>query len=311
MLELELLDATFGAIVRGLQLRDARRRDLAGAARGLAGARPADLPRPVPHPRGAGRLRPALRRAWSSPPSPSPTSTRTGPCTATPTTTGSRACAATRAGTTTAPTCPCRPRARCSPPRSCRAKGRRPAGPTCEPRTRRSTTRHATSSRASRPTTRSTYSQGRAGYLPSKKNDKGGYDGYGYHDGEPPLRPLVKVHPDTGRPNLVIGRHAYGIVGMDPEESERFLDRLADEACQPPRSYHHQWEVGDAVIWDNRRLMHRGTPFDMTQPRRMWHTRIAGERPSELATQLRLTARRPPRSDLADAVGLHVAVHCR
>ena len=99
-----------------------------------------------------------------------------------------------------------------------------------------------------------------------------------------PLRPLVKVHPDTGRPNLLIGRHAYGIVGMDPDESERLLDRLADEACQGARTYHHPWEPGDAVIWDNRRLMHRATPFDMTQPRRMWHTRIAGARPSELAT---------------------------
>jgi alpha-ketoglutarate-dependent taurine dioxygenase len=127
------------------------------------------------------------------------------------------------------------------------------------------------------------YSQGRAGYLPSKKNDKGGYAGYGYHDGEVPLRPLVKVHPDTGRPNLLIGRHAYGIVGMDPDESERLLDRLADDACQGLRTYHHQWEVGDAVVWDNRRLMHRGTPFDLTEPRRMWHTRIAGARPSELA----------------------------
>ena len=47
--------------------------------------------------------------------------------------------------------------------------------------------------------------------------------------------------------------------------------------------YHHQWEVGDTVIWDNRRLMHRGTPFDMTEPRRMWHTRIAGEPESEAA----------------------------
>ena len=47
------------------------------------------------------------------------------------------------------------------------------------------------------------YSQGRAGYLPSKQNDEGGYDLYGYHDEEPSLRPLVKVHPDTGRPNLL------------------------------------------------------------------------------------------------------------
>jgi alpha-ketoglutarate-dependent taurine dioxygenase len=131
------------------------------------------------------------------------------------------------------------------------------------------------------------YSQGRAGYLPSKTRDDGSYAGYGYHDGEVPLRPLVKVHPVTGRPNLCIGRHAYGIVGMEPEESERFLDQLVDEACRPPRTYHHQWEVGDAVIWDNRRLMHRGTPFDLTQPRRMWHTRIAGERETELALNYR------------------------
>ena len=127
------------------------------------------------------------------------------------------------------------------------------------------------------------YSQGRAGYLPTK-NAQGGYNGYGYHGGEDPLRPLVKVHPDTGRTNLLIGRHAYGVVGMDPDESEQFLDRLTDEACQGDRVYHHRWEVGDAVVWDNRRLMHRATPFDLTEPRRMWHTRIAGERPSELAT---------------------------
>ena len=60
------------------------------------------------------------------------------------------------------------------------------------------------------------YSQGRAGYLPSDRDAQGGYAQYGYHDEEPSLRPLVKVHPDTGRPNLLIGRHAYGIVGMEP-----------------------------------------------------------------------------------------------
>jgi alpha-ketoglutarate-dependent taurine dioxygenase len=127
------------------------------------------------------------------------------------------------------------------------------------------------------------YSQARAGYLPSTKNADGGYNQYGYHDKEPSLRPLVKVHPDTGRPNLCIGRHAYGIVGMDPHESEQLLDDLNEWACQPPRTYFHHWVVGDVVVWDNRRLMHRATPFDMTQPRRMWHTRIAGEPESELA----------------------------
>ena len=121
------------------------------------------------------------------------------------------------------------------------------------------------------------YSQGRDGYLPSKQDESGGYAQYGYHRKEPSLRPLVKVHPETGRPNLVIGRHAYGIPGMAPEESERLLDRLVEQACQPPRVHHHQWQVGDVVLWDNRRLLHRATPYDMTQPRRMWHTRIAGD----------------------------------
>ena len=42
----------------------------------------------------------------------------------------------------------------------------------------------------------------------------------------------------------------------------------------------------DAVVWDNRRLMHRATPFDMHEPRRMWHTRIAGDRETELALNM-------------------------
>ena len=127
------------------------------------------------------------------------------------------------------------------------------------------------------------YSQGRAGYLPKKKDD-GSYGMYGYHDLDFPLRTLVKTHPDTGRPNLNIGRHAHDIVGMDPDESVALLDRLNEMAvADPKRVYHHEWTVGDMLIWDNRRLMHCATPFDMTQPRKMWHTRIAGSPDSEMA----------------------------
>ncbi len=126
------------------------------------------------------------------------------------------------------------------------------------------------------------YSQGRSGNMPTK-TEGGGYDMYGFHDLEPSLRPLVKVHPETGRPNLLIGRHAYGIVGMVEDESEAFLDRLNAEACQRPRIHHHQWSAGEAALWDNRRLMHRGTPFDMTEPRVMWHTRVAGDPDTEMA----------------------------
>ena len=126
------------------------------------------------------------------------------------------------------------------------------------------------------------YSMERVNLLP-KENADGGYDNYGYHDKDVSLRPMIKVHPETGRPNLLIGRHAHNIVGMDPDESTALIDGLNDAACVDPRVHHHQWAVGDAVVWDNRRLMHRATPFDFTQPRRMWHTRIAGEPAPEAA----------------------------
>ena len=65
------------------------------------------------------------------------------------------------------------------------------------------------------------YSQGRSGYLPDKKNDDGTYGLYGYHNMEVSLRPLVKVHPVTGKPNLIIGRHAHDIVGMEKDHSQK------------------------------------------------------------------------------------------
>lgn len=127
------------------------------------------------------------------------------------------------------------------------------------------------------------YSQGRDGYLPSEQNADGTYNAYGFHNGEACLRPLVKIHPATHKPNLIIGRHAHNIIGMGSDESEEFLDALNEFACAEERTYFHDWEEGDAVVWDNRRLMHRVTPYDMSKPRRMWHTRIAGDPSTELA----------------------------
>jgi alpha-ketoglutarate-dependent taurine dioxygenase len=125
------------------------------------------------------------------------------------------------------------------------------------------------------------YSQSKLGHETQRSD--GEYSGYGFHDGPVPLRPLVKVHPETGRRSLLIGRHAHNIPGMGEAESERFLEGLVEFACQPPRIYHHDWRPGDVVVWDNRCLLHQATPWDMTQPRVMWHSRIAGDPASEAA----------------------------
>jgi len=104
---------------------------------------------------------------------------------------------------------------------------------------------------------------------------------YGYEGHAPPLRPLVKRHPVTGRRSLFIGRHAYGIPGLAADESQRLLEELLAFACQPPRVFGHRWQAGDVVLWDNRSVLHRARPWDPAEPRVMHHTRIAGEPATE------------------------------
>jgi alpha-ketoglutarate-dependent taurine dioxygenase len=106
---------------------------------------------------------------------------------------------------------------------------------------------------------------------------------YGFHDKGAPLRPVVKVHPETGRKSIYTGRHAHNLNGMTPEASEQFLDALLEWACQPPRVYRHTWSVGDLVVWDNRCLMHRACPYDKNQPRHLRGSRVSGDAASELA----------------------------
>lgn len=93
----------------------------------------------------------------------------------------------------------------------------------------------------------------------------------------PTERPLIDVHPVTGRRSLCIGRHAYRISGMADADAQALIAQLLDEACRPPRTITHAWQPGDLVWWDNRCVLHRARPWDYTEPRVMWHTRIAGD----------------------------------
>lgn len=114
------------------------------------------------------------------------------------------------------------------------------------------------------------YSQGMVGGLDVMSQEE--------LDAVPPVpHPVVRVHPDTGRKSLFIGRHASHIVGEDLESSRTLLQELCAEACQPPRVYEHPWAVGDLVIWDNRCVLHRGRPWSVSEARDMHRTTVAGE----------------------------------
>jgi alpha-ketoglutarate-dependent taurine dioxygenase len=86
------------------------------------------------------------------------------------------------------------------------------------------------------------------------------------------LRPLVREHPLTGRRALCFGNKvSVGVVGWSQSKARRFIDALTEYACQLSYQYRHKWQVGDAVLWDNRRVLHAGMPYDTVHTRRLMH----------------------------------------
>ena len=84
------------------------------------------------------------------------------------------------------------------------------------------------------------------------------------------IHPIVRTHDETQEKMLYLGRRelAY-VVGFALEESEQLLDEVWHYAAMSENVWTQQWEVGDVIIWDNRRGLHRRDGFDQSQRRLM------------------------------------------
>lgn len=102
-------------------------------------------------------------------------------------------------------------------------------------------------------------------------------------DAPGPSHPIIRTHPETGSNALYLGRrpNAY-INGLPVAESEALLDALWAHATQEKFTWHHQWQVGDILIWDNRCVMHHRDPFDGGYRRVMHRIQCAGDVPTLL-----------------------------
>jgi len=102
----------------------------------------------------------------------------------------------------------------------------------------------------------------------------------------PPVRHrLVRANPANGRRALFLGAHASHVDGLPVEEGRALLRTLLDHVAQPEFVYRHEWQEGDLVVWDNRCVLHRATPYDTERYQRlMQRTTIAGD-PAEPAAQ--------------------------
>lgn len=84
----------------------------------------------------------------------------------------------------------------------------------------------------------------------------------------PQIRSVVRTLP-SGRRSLYLASHASHILGWPVPEGRMLIRELVEHATQPEFVYTHHWQVGDVLMWDNRRTMHRARPFDESERRDM------------------------------------------
>ena len=77
----------------------------------------------------------------------------------------------------------------------------------------------------------------------------------------------VWTNPVNGREALYLASHAYQVDGYGADESKALLEELIEYCTRAEFVYSHKWEAGDVLLWDQRAVMHRGTPWPQDQPR--------------------------------------------
>ena len=97
----------------------------------------------------------------------------------------------------------------------------------------------------------------------------------------PPVEhPVVRVHPATGRRILYVNRFFTDhIVGLDRDESDRLIDRLAAQAETVEYQCRFAWSEHSVAFWDNRAVQHYAASDYWPQRRVMERASIVGERP--------------------------------
>ena len=97
----------------------------------------------------------------------------------------------------------------------------------------------------------------------------------------PAVRQAVVLEENPYGPALYLGAHARSIDGMTDAESRALIERLMAHATEDRFIYSHRWSPGDLLIWDNRAVLHRATPFASTTERRhLVRTTVAGQGPT-------------------------------
>lgn len=75
------------------------------------------------------------------------------------------------------------------------------------------------------------------------------------------------TNPVNGKEAVMFGWHVAEVQGMSKSEGAALIAELMEALTPPKAIYSHKWTVGDVLAWDQRAILHRGTPWNYDEER--------------------------------------------
>jgi alkyl sulfatase len=91
--------------------------------------------------------------------------------------------------------------------------------------------------------------------------------------------PVVRIHPETGEPSLLLGHFIRSFAGLSSADSGVLYDLLQRHVTRLENTVRWSWRPGDVAIWDNRATQHYAVADYDDRPRLMHRITIAGPIP--------------------------------
>src|SRR5215469_14414435 len=91
--------------------------------------------------------------------------------------------------------------------------------------------------------------------------------------------PVVRIHPETGEPSLLLGHFLRSFAGLSSADSAELFALLQRHVTRLENTVWWSWRDGDVAIWDNRATQHYAVADYDDLPRLMHRVTIAGPVP--------------------------------
>ena len=91
--------------------------------------------------------------------------------------------------------------------------------------------------------------------------------------------PVVRVHPETGEPTLLLGHFVRSFTGLSTGDSADLFALLQRQITRLENTVRWTWRDGDIAIWDNRATQHYAVADYDDLPRLLHRVTIAGDIP--------------------------------